>query len=96
MTFRIDSAHREANGTWRWMIKGIRGEGIYGSLLTGPDGQALYLASFERGRPDLEVLDTTFSAKTTLVGDANSALSLALTALGWGPEVDTYRNLVRR
>ncbi len=48
MSFRIDMVQRRElsdGACWEWDIKGIYGQGIYGTLLTGPGGRGLYLFS---------------------------------------------------
>lgn len=86
MPFRIDSVS-EMTGGWSWRVKGIRGQGIYGTLATGKGGRGLYQVEMGNMRP-LIVPDLFYVPSGLPKGEAKILLSLALERLDWGPEVN--------
>ncbi|MDO9007543.1 MAG: hypothetical protein Q7U80_04915 [Thiobacillus sp.] len=102
MTFRIDYLHRsEGTDAWSFDIKGIEGRGVYGTLVTNPEGRALYLEDQEHLIPIPP--GTLLLSATEFCVPANSSkaqamriLALALLRLGWGPEVNQQNKVVSR
>lgn len=102
MTFRIDYLYRrEGTEGWVFDIKGIEGRGVYGTLVTNPEGRALYLEDQEHLIPLPP--GTLLLSATEFCVPANSSkaqamrmLALALLRLGWGPEVNQQNKVVSR
>ncbi len=87
MAFRID---RIANfvGRWRFQIKGIGGQGIYGVLITGTDDHVL---CDEEGR----IIDESFYVPADASSqEASRLLASALHRADWGPEVNQAGSVV--
>lgn len=102
MTFRFEEVryqktNRTGDRAWHWRFKGVYGQGVYGSIVTNPQGQGVYLlAEFDfPGWPrDWEqrltclVPSGDFSiAPDVTVDEAKDALAEVLLKLGWGPRV---------
>lgn len=91
MTFRIDEV-RQRNGEWVFGIKGVKGEGVYGTLITDDDGRGLYLMDAESVAPpttfpELISPEAFHVPIDTTREEASRLLAIALHRLGWGPEV---------
>lgn len=109
MTFRIDHV-RQRNGTWLFDIKGIQGQGVYGTLLTDGQGKGLYLMSSEIPIPTAGSKITNCDLRGSLIcspeefwipaetstTSVGRILAEALLRLGWGPEVDQRNRALRR
>ena len=102
MTFRIDYLYRrEGTDGWVFDIKGIEGRGIYGTLVTNPEGRALYLEDQEHliaippGSLLLSATEFCVPANSSKA-QAMRILALALLRLGWGPEVNQQNKVVSR
>lgn len=96
MTFRIDSTVLEKNpggNRWVWNIKGIFGQGIYGTLITGAGGHGLYRLQLP-DHPEDDMMTPLCAAEEFQVdvdlppAKAARVLAAALMRLNWGPEVD--------
>ena len=85
MTYRIDHAARSPGGVWTFGIKGIYGNGIYGTLHTGGAGRQLYLLPSSGLPANSRLLKADFEIETDSVAKAVDTLASALTQLGWGP-----------
>mgnify|MGYP001598529516 FL=1 len=102
MGFRIDSVQRQemSDGTcWEWDIKGIYGQGIYGTLLTGPCGRGLYLFKWPNHSNDNLRVPLRTEKEFQIDLDTSPAkaarlLAAALMRLGWGPEIDQAGKVV--
>lgn len=100
MTFRIDEIALEEQG-WRVQFKGLDGRGIYGRLITAPDGRGLYvvddddIALRKAGRQLLGEDEFRISRESTREA-AMRCVAVALTRLGWGPEVNHAGRVVAR
>ncbi len=108
MTFSIDRV-RNRNGTWLFDIKGIRGQGVYGTLLTDSQGKGLHLMTSELPssmfsskvtncdlrQPVICAPDEFRIPEATSMQSASLLLADALLKLGWGPEVDQYNCVCR-
>ncbi|MHB8742193.1 MAG: hypothetical protein ACYC9L_03630 [Sulfuricaulis sp.] len=103
MSFRIDAVQRQEypDGTcWEWDIKGIYGQGIYGTLLTGPGGRGLYLFKWpDRPNDNLRIPlcpEEEFQVSLdTPPAKAAHMLAATLTRLGWGPERDQAGQVIK-
>jgi hypothetical protein len=92
MAFRIDDTGCKL-GVRNWRIKGINGEGIYGSLVTGAEGQGLYLS--DMGTLDEMLTAEQFSVSSTASPEEGSRkLSATLKRIGWGPEVNQIGEII--
>lgn len=98
MTFRIDEIELEEQG-WRVQFKGLDGRGIYGRLITAPDGRGLYVVDDDditlrkAGRQLLGEDEFGISRESTREA-AMRCVAAALTRLGWGPEVNNVGKIV--
>jgi hypothetical protein len=103
MGFRIDAVQRRemSDGTcWEWDIKGIYGQGIYGTLLTGPGGRGLYLFKWpDRPNDNLRMplcTEEEFQVDLdTPPAKAARMLAATLMQLGWGPEKNQAGRVVK-
>ena len=102
MTFRFEEVQyqktsRTGDHAWHWRFKGVYGQGVYGSIVTNPRGQGVYLLA-EGDFPGLPrdweqrltclVPPHDFSiAPEVSVDEAKDALAEVLLKLGWGPRV---------
>jgi hypothetical protein len=85
---------------WEWDIKGIYGQGIYGTLLTGPGGRGLYLFKWpDHPNDNLRIPlcpEEEFQVDLdTPPAKAARVLAAALMRLGWGPEIDQAGKVVK-
>ena len=102
MTIRIDQV-RQKGDLWEFDIKGIQGQGVYGSLVTGDDGRGLYIKHLRFDLPsppyfereDLVSPETFHIPAGTSPTEASRLAAQALVALGWGPEVDQHNRLLQ-
>lgn len=93
MTFRIDVVERRNTDQWCWQVKGLYGQGIHGILVTGADGDGLYL--WELWEQTLILAPEAFAIPHGVQeAEANRLLAAALNSLGWGPQVDQRGNIV--
>ena len=97
MSFRINYIQRidrEDGYVWRLSIKGLRGEGIYFTAVTGSNGLDRY--DLNAGNGLLEILPPSrFHAHAGC--DANQVVqrvAAALAAIGWGPEIYADRESI--
>lgn len=103
MTIRIDQIRRQGN-LWEFGIKGMKGQGVYGTLITGDDGRGLYIKHqrFDMPKPpyyereDLIAPESFFIPNDSSPEQASRLVALALIKLGWGPEVDRHNRLIAR
>ncbi len=102
MTFRFEEVRyqktsRTGDHAWHWRFKGVYGKGVYGSIVTNPQGSGVYLLA-ERDYPGLPrdweqrltclAPPANFSiAPDVTVDEAMDALAEVLLQLGWGPRV---------
>ena len=102
MTFRFEEVRyqktsRTGDHAWHWRFKGVYGKGVYGSIVTNPQGSGVYLLA-ERDYPGLLrdweqrltclAPPANFSiAPDVTVDEAMDALAEVLLQLGWGPRV---------
>ena len=101
MTLRPEEIERLRPGgndtyAWHMRFKGVHGEGIYGSVITDPQGRGLFLlrdGDFP-GLPGYEQRMTriVFPTDFCVAADADplearEAITSALLELGWGPLV---------
>jgi hypothetical protein len=104
MTIRIDSVKRvdQADGTfmWRLSVKGLEGEGIYFTAMTGPNGKGLYsdraAGSYLPDSSSFEILPPErFSVPPTCEAEhVVHRVAAALVAVGWGPEFYDDRDAI--
>ena len=102
MTFRFEEVvYQKTSSTgdhaWHWRFKGVYGQGVYGSIVTNPQGRGVYLLAkfdFPGLPPDWEqrltclVPPADFSiAPDVTVDEAKDALAEVLLKLDWGPRV---------
>ena len=102
MTFRFEEVQyqktsRTGDHAWHWRFKGVYDKGVYGSIVTNPQGSGVYLLA-ERDYPGLPrdweqrltclAPPANFSiASDVTVDEAMDALAEALLQLGWGTRV---------
>ncbi len=110
MTLRPEEIERLSTGgdsghAWHLQVKGVQGQGIYGSVITDREGNGLYLLAEGDfvGTPGCEQRMTCLMSPSEchVVADAaplaaREAITTALLALGWGPRVSDERELGRR
>ena len=101
MTLRPEEIERLCAGgdsrhAWHLRLKGVQGQGVYGSVITDREGNGLYLLAEGDfvGTPGYEQRVTCLVAPREfhLAADvsaleARDAITEALLALGWGPRV---------
>jgi len=91
MTFRIDFVSRDqsdGNFTWNFGIKGLCGKGIYCDLSTDENGRGLSVLQDFPDKPVRLLSADAFAIPATATRwNARKSLAVALTTLGWGPEV---------
>ncbi len=90
MTFRIDHVHQAPEGAWQCHFKGVRGEGLYGSLKTDATGSGLYLS--EHPGESVELLPPAqFHIPSVFPHSwARERFAAALWFLTWGGEIREY------
>lgn len=98
MTFRIDSVEP---GKWGWRInlKGLDGKGVYGRLVTAPDGHGLYVVDEDditRSKPGRQLLpEAEFATpRECSLDEAKQRVAKMLVRLGWGPEVNSAGRII--
>jgi hypothetical protein len=104
MTFRIDGVSIWTLGEsgqrfWHWRIKGIEGRGVYGSIVSNPQGRGMYILEgsemltllrpdgYQRVRCLMAPRDVYVSFEQSPV-IAREVLAIVLLCAGWGPRVD--------
>jgi hypothetical protein len=101
MTFRFEEVRhqkisRDGAHGWHWRFKGVKGQGVYGSIVTNAQGQGAYLLADGDwpGTPGWEQRLTCIATPEAFsvpgdasVEDAKEALAAVLIAIGWGPRV---------
>lgn len=98
MTFRIDEAELRDCG-WYFSFKGVDGKGLYGRLITKPDGRGLYLVDPDdallrkRGRCLRHSWQFSIPASASS-GEAMRLIAGELLLLGWGPEVNQAGKII--
>lgn len=100
MTFRFEEVNykktsRAGDHAWHWRFKGVYGKGVYGSIVTNPQGQGVYLLAegdwpglhrdWEQHLTCLAPPHEFSIAPDVSVEEAKDALAVVLLALGWGP-----------
>ena len=101
MTLRPEEISRPcsdkgARYAWHLRFKGVRGQGIYGSVVTDRQGRGLYLLAFGDFPGDFgyeQRMTCILSSQDFCVSpeahplEAREAITSALLSLGWGPRV---------
>jgi len=102
MTFRFEEVgYQKTSPTgdhaWHWRFKGVYGKGVYGSIVTNPHGQGVYLLAegdyvglsqdWEQRLTCLVPPHRFSIAPDVTVDEAKDALAEILLELGWGPRV---------
>lgn len=97
MTFRIDTISLNGAGPGRWTcaFKGFRGQGVYGRALLDDSRTKLLLESTmdSNERLVVPVVAAPFVPSRT---ELHAWIGEQLEALGWGPEVDQFNELIKR